>query len=652
MNIKKKIVKRVLLISFVLLVVFILTAVVFKQSILNYLINSKIESFNNTHQGTISIKESNLSGFSSVTLTKICLTPLTNDTLITVDSLHADLKFWSLLFGDIQFKSINIKDFKISVIKTDTTDNFSFLLKNKFRSDSDSVPITKTINYFDRSTIIFNALFSHIPEQISIQNFSASYKHNKDSVALNTSTFSLCNNVIQSVILLNDGKHKSELQFVGKIITDSRIAAFKLVQPGEADKQIPGLLQKYKANVNFDTIFFSFAQSTENGEWVNLLGKSYINHVKINQPAISQTDVFFDHLKFDFNIRIGQDYFQLDSSSTVYLNQFSFNPFIKYTVSPTKQITLKVHKKPFPSQELFSSLPEGLFHTLFGIKTYGDLSYNLDFFVDLSIPDSLKFSSDLIRHNFHIQKFGTVDFTSLESDFEYTTFEKGEPVRSFIVGSGNPNFTPLLQISPYIQNALLCTEDGAFFYHRGFIPEAFQQSIVQNIKQKRFARGGSTISMQLVKNVFLKRNKTIARKLEEVIIVWLIENQGLCSKERMFEVYLNIIEWGPNIYGITEASRFYFNKKPSELSLSESIYLSSIVPKPKYFKYCFEANGETKAYVKEFIITISNKMVEKNMISANEIQGVDGNVKITGAAKEFILPSDSIPINEIIEFKK
>ena len=78
--------------------------------------------------------------------------------------------------------------------------------------------------------------------------------------------------------------------------------------------------------------------------------------------------------------------------------------------------------------------------------------------------------------------------------------------------------------------------------------------------------------MQLVKNVFLSRKKTIARKAEEALIVWLIENNNLTSKERMFEVYLNIIELGPGIYGVGEASRFYFNKKPAELTLSESIF--------------------------------------------------------------------------------
>lgn len=79
--------------------------------------------------------------------------------------------------------------------------------------------------------------------------------------------------------------------------------------------------------------------------------------------------------------------------------------------------------------------------------------------------------------------------------------------------------------------------------------------------------------MQLVKNVFLSRHKTLARKFEEMLIVWLIENNRLSSKQRMFEVYLNIIEWGPMVYGANEAARFYFNKDVSDLTVNESIFL-------------------------------------------------------------------------------
>ena len=182
---------------------------------------------------------------------------------------------------------------------------------------------------------------------------------------------------------------------------------------------------------------------------------------------------------------------------------------------------------------------------------------------------------------FDIVSFGKTDFKKINSPFIYTPFEKGKPVRDIMVGPSNPNYVAIENISPNIKNALLTAEDPSFYGHKGFVEESIRQSIATNFKTKSFKRGGSTISMQLVKNIYLNRNKTLARKFEEILIVWLIENQKLTTKNRMFEVYLNIIEWGKNVYGIGEAARYYFEKSPADLTVGESIYLASIVPKPK-----------------------------------------------------------------------
>ena len=101
--------------------------------------------------------------------------------------------------------------------------------------------------------------------------------------------------------------------------------------------------------------------------------------------------------------------------------------------------------------------------------------------------------------------------------------------------------------------------------------------------------------MQLVKNVYLNRQKTLARKIEEILIVWIMENGHLSSKQRMFETYLNLIEWGRNVYGIGEASRYYFSKHPVELTIGESIFLASIVTKPKSGLYRFEGDGSLRS---------------------------------------------------------
>ena len=190
----------------------------------------------------------------------------------------------------------------------------------------------------------------------------------------------------------------------------------------------------------------------------------------------------------------------------------------------------------------------------------------------------------------------------------------------------------------------MTSEDGGFYQHRGFLPDAFRESIITNIKERRFARGGSTISMQLVKNVFLSRNKTIARKLEEALIVWLIENQGLCTKDRMFEVYLNIIEWGPLVYGANEASRFYFNKDAGRLTLAEAIFLASIIPRPKAFRWAFDDNGRLRDYNAEFYRLVSNKMLSKGWITPADAEHLKPEVDLKGPARLMLKNPDTTSI--------
>jgi membrane peptidoglycan carboxypeptidase len=157
--------------------------------------------------------------------------------------------------------------------------------------------------------------------------------------------------------------------------------------------------------------------------------------------------------------------------------------------------------------------------------------------------------------------------------------------------------------------------------------------------------------MQLVKNVFLTRNKTISRKLEEAMIVWMIESNRLVSKERMLEVYFNIIEWGPGIYGITEASQYYFKKKPSELNLEESIYLAMIVPRPKGFKYYFDAEGKIKEPYFGYFRLISGMLEKKGIIQEGEKIESPATLELKGQAKELVikpdtLATDSLPLLE------
>ena len=151
-------------------------------------------------------------------------------------------------------------------------------------------------------------------------------------------------------------------------------------------------------------------------------------------------------------------------------------------------------------------------------------------------------------------------------------------VREEETGPGTPRWADLETISPFMQVAVLTTEDGGFPHNHGFNHNAIKNAIIANLKARRFVRGASTITMQLAKNLFLTREKTLSRKLEEVILTDYLEQ--IFQKDQMMELYLNVIEFGPDVYGIEQAAEHYFARRPEELDLSECLFLSSIMPSP------------------------------------------------------------------------
>jgi hypothetical protein len=156
----------------------------------------------------------------------------------------------------------------------------------------------------------------------------------------------------------------------------------------------------------------------------------------------------------------------------------------------------------------------------------------------------------------------------------------------FAVGPDNPDFVPYEEISIYLINSLLTTEDSGFFKHHGFATSEFKTALKRNLARGRFRQGASSITMQMVKNLLLSHEKTMSRKLQELFLVWYIEQ--VMPKERILELYLNGIEFGPRIYGIGPAARHYFHKLPGELLPQEAAFISSILPSPKrrYVQYC------------------------------------------------------------------
>lgn len=171
-------------------------------------------------------------------------------------------------------------------------------------------------------------------------------------------------------------------------------------------------------------------------------------------------------------------------------------------------------------------------------------------------------------------------------------------------------YVPLQHISPWLVRAILTTEDNSFFKHDGFNRHALKQSIERNIAAGDYVRGASTISMQLIKNIFLTRKKVMARKLQEAILVYLMESVVRVPKGRLMELYLNVIEFAPGVFGIHDAAVHYFGKRPSDLTLAECAWLVTIVPGPKKYHYHWYRGQISDGYwnrIKRYIKIIRNR---------------------------------------------
>jgi monofunctional biosynthetic peptidoglycan transglycosylase len=143
------------------------------------------------------------------------------------------------------------------------------------------------------------------------------------------------------------------------------------------------------------------------------------------------------------------------------------------------------------------------------------------------------------------------------------------------------NWVAYSKVSLNLKRALVAAEDANFMEHEGFDWDAIQRAYAQNLKKGRVVAGGSTISQQLAKNLFLSGRRTALRKLQEALITVMIE--AVMSKRRIFEIYLNIIEWGDGVFGAEAASRHYFKKSAANLDAWDAAYLAAMVPNPRYY---------------------------------------------------------------------
>lgn len=210
-------------------------------------------------------------------------------------------------------------------------------------------------------------------------------------------------------------------------------------------------------------------------------------------------------------------------------------------------------------------------------------------------------------------------------------------------------YVHLPMVPQHFIDSLIVNEDASFFYHNGFDLHEIKRSMIQNIERMEYFRGASTLSQQLIKNVFLSPDKDVARKIKEIYLTYTLENSF--SKKQILEKYINVVEYGKNIYGLKQAAKFYFHKDPIDLNVLESSFLVYLLPSPTLYSQSFykkKLSTHAKKRIQQTLrrllkyrkITESKYMVASSYIDEFPWHGISLNV-VDQIPTDYIFTQDS-----------
>lgn len=579
----------------------------------------------------INIGSAHFTGLATVSLSDITVVPDQRDSLLSIKKFDVSIKMLPLIFGNVKFADVVLDNGHLNLTDIKGIKNFDFLFKKK----KDTTEKKERADLSVLANNLVKQVLYKIPDDLDLRNFLITFKNDSAGIKLLAQTAVIKDGRLSSTIKVNDTL--ATWHFAGKMHPSDKDIDVHLYADGKK-VEIPYVGDRYHLKVNFDTISTRL-EKVENSDGVTkIYGSWSVKNLLINHPALSSSDIIVPDGSIDANVFVGKNYVSLDSSSLIKIKKITVKTYLKYQLYPVKMYSVKVNSDWMNAQDVFDSFPQGMFDSFDGIQVTGKVKYHLHVFLDSSNPDQVQFESALAKDNLNIVKYGKTDLGRLNRPFLYTPYEKGKPMPSRIIGPQNPDYTPLQDISPNVKYAVMTSEDPTFYTNHGFVEESIRKSIATDIKQKKFKRGGSTISMQLIKNAFLSREKTLSRKIEEILIVWMIENNNVMSKDRMLEVYFNIVEWGRNIYGIGEASRYYFGKSPSSLTLGEGIYLASILPHPKTGLYSFLPDGSLRPSLVNYYNLIGKMMAARKWTEPDSSGYGYYSVRLKESLRENIAP--------------
>lgn len=621
-------VKRIFRIGLVIAGLLVILLFLSRNLIVKGIFNKVTSKISSRYGVTVTVSSVKVKGISTFELQNLLVA--TSDTLLYSDLLKVRLNPFNLATLRINPKQVDISNAQVKVDKL-----IALAIKPRpERSNSQNTSQALSSKSLYR---LVKAFFGLSTATFNIHNLLLTYSDSTYHGYAKIAEWNYRSNNFTSTVNLNDGGSSSWVRVTGTTSKRNNSLTATLTADSNA-AFIPFTSPILGIKSSFQKIYIDIkATHIEPGK-IEVNFNSNIHSLLIEGNRIAQSPVTIDSCGANLLVRVMPNSYIIDTISNLNLNGFRANVGFEYYPYLNRRLKLQLYTGHNKWQSLFDALPQGLFTNLNGIKVNGTFNYSLQVDVPLTSPDSLTINPYLSSKGFYVLSYGNANLAMLADTFTHKAYIDNVYVRDIKVNPKSASYVPLSQISPYLQWGVITSEDGGFYHHCGFSLEGITYAMACNIRERRFARGGSTISQQLVKNIFLNQNKNIGRKAEEILITWIIENTGIVTKERILEVYLNIIEWGPNVFGIREASQYYFGKKPSSLSLPEALYLAYIIPRPTKFRYLFDSKGKLKPFVIENFLFVANKMLIRGNITQQEFDNLTGNpqVVLSGPAKDLL----------------
>ncbi|MEY3012084.1 MAG: hypothetical protein RIT45_819, partial [Pseudomonadota bacterium] len=290
-------------------------------------------------------------------------------------------------------------------------------------------------------------------------------------------------------------------------------------------------------------------------------------------------------------------------------------------IGPKASIHVRFEVPKQDCGKIAAAIPASLVPTLGKLEAKGELAADFDFVMPLAKPYKGKLDANLDDEACVDVRFEKVDLAEVAGDFSRPVNESGTLLEDQLIGPTSESWVSLADLPPWVPYAMMATEDAAFYHHRGLRLGLLSRAIKMNLDYGRFVYGGSTLTQQLVKNLYLTRDKYLGRKFEELLIVWHMERSlgedKVKTKDRILELYCNAVEFAPHLYGIERAAQTYFGKSAKELSPLEVAFLAANKPHPKVGFRVFEQKKWTDWW-QERMIGILRKMRADEIITEQQ----------------------------------